>query len=84
MYLFEEFVRKKDGPSVKRGDVASKQQGGMRDLGGFPEVNVSGLTGSPFLASTRGYHTPASKSAPPLPSSPPCPVSPGLPTVTHQ
>lgn len=29
----------------------------MRDLGGFPEVNVSGMTGSPFLASTGGYHS---------------------------
>lgn len=28
--FIEEFVRKKDEPSVKRGDVASKQQGGMR------------------------------------------------------
>lgn len=28
--FIDEFVRKKDGPSVKRGDVASKQQGGMR------------------------------------------------------
>lgn len=54
--FIEESVRKKDEPSVKRGDVASKQQAGMRDLGGFPEVSVSGTTSSPILASASVSH----------------------------
>lgn len=71
MCLYCRICKKKDEPSVKRGDVASKQQGGMRP-GWLPRSQCFQHDGLPSPGGTRCV-TPslAAPSHPPRLSSPP-------------